>query len=557
MAFREQLTLTTAPSGAGKTYVRCSRFLVNEFLIYEKGQSWSNFPVNIDAIADHFIEKDKLTDQAAEDKRDEIYDRIKIIPQDELKDWQHGLSGPWDFFADIDLTGAHISIDEAHLYFLTERNNNNVAQWQEWIGAIRHAGATVELVTQTPAKIPTKIQQEAGAEITLIDSQGARDPFFKILMADWYELVAKFRGDYVSYFVEVRKKRYGKKWKVEQTIAHRRNPKYFAFYNSFNEVGKVQGSEAQKHEYEKRGWLSLLRWFYLRNAMTITLRMTAATLVVCFLFLIPKIPLTIIDKLSEHHKNTQLRRERERGVEKKPAPKVINSTYVGTNRAGGPLPVLPGAKTDQEKIIQLEKEYAQITRDFLALRSQYNGLVKTIDQVRSQNDEIGMLFETWAVTRGGRIIKPGDKLLTIDGEKEIKDFDYENSKVNYTDDTSGWVTIGQRRLSVSLPDESLQADAEANQGTPQRGPGAGREKENSRSRVNHLQSNRPTTRVGSVDHRQADESHNRGIPGATTETGHIGSDQSANRPRDNGTQSVPEYRTGQARGSVLSRPTPQ
>lgn len=557
MAFREQLTITTAPSGAGKTYVRCARFLVNEFLLYEKGVSWSNYPVNVDTIADHFVEKDNLSDQAAEEKREEINQRIRIIPAEELKDWQHGLSGPWQYFADLDLTGAHISIDEAHLYFITEAKNTNVPQWQEWIGAIRHAGATVELVTQTPAKIPVKIQQEAGAEITLIDTQGARDPYFKILLADWYELKAKLFGSYVSYFVEVRKKRYGKKWKVEQTIAHRRDPKFFAFYNSFNQIGQVQGSEAQKHEYEKRGWLSLIKWFYVRNFMTITLRCSAAFLVCALLFMLPMFPQSVIKKMSAHHRETMQKRQDERDRKAGKIPKVIESVYVAPDPNQIHKRVEQVDVNTRAEVEELKRVHQQISRDYLRLQAQHNSLLNRIIEVRSQNDEIGMLFETWAVTRGGRVIRPGDKIQTIDGEKEIKGFDYESSKVNYSDDTSGWVTIGQRRLSNTLPNEGVQTNGEAYQGAASRSPGGSRPGGQRETRIDHMQSNRPTTVVSPVDRSQANESNDRGIPGAATKVGDTRHHQAADRKGDHGTQSVLEHRTSQARRSILSGNTPQ
>src|SRR5688500_7782343 len=94
---------TTGAPGTGKTYSRCARFLYDWWLPEETGVHWSNFPINVDAFAKKFPNANE---------------RIRIIPKEELAKWTacDGTHGPWDFFHEMDLQGAHIAIDECHNY---------------------------------------------------------------------------------------------------------------------------------------------------------------------------------------------------------------------------------------------------------------------------------------------------------------------------------------------------------------------------------------------------------------------------------------------------------
>ncbi len=57
MAMNSVITITTGVPGAGKTYVRAARFLVDDFLINSNGIHISNFPLNIDAISETVYKK--------------------------------------------------------------------------------------------------------------------------------------------------------------------------------------------------------------------------------------------------------------------------------------------------------------------------------------------------------------------------------------------------------------------------------------------------------------------------------------------------------------------
>ena len=57
MSNQSVILLTTGVPGAGKTYVRASRFLLDDFLINTKGIHISNFPLNIDRISEDVSKK--------------------------------------------------------------------------------------------------------------------------------------------------------------------------------------------------------------------------------------------------------------------------------------------------------------------------------------------------------------------------------------------------------------------------------------------------------------------------------------------------------------------
>lgn len=477
MAYRPQLLVTTAPSGAGKTYVRCARFLVNEFLPLEQGVSWSNFPLEREPFYKHF--KGKMTEE-------ELDRRLRQIPEEELENWRNGFSGPWDYFQDKDLKGAHIQLDEAHRY--VKKDKESLANWAEWLGAVRHAGGTVELITQAPSKLHKDVRDEAEGKIILIDSQGIVDPYFKIQMADWYEMKAMMTGRYVSYFVEVRFKRYDEKFKREKSVYHARIPKYFAFYNSYNEVGKVKGSKAQKQEFQKRSFFSLLWWFYIRNCFTLTIRSSIAAAVILLLVYLPTITNTVLMKARAYQKAA---------VKKNDRPALPKSN--GIDQHGNP-DYWPKPELDPEKVKLLQAELIEKNRvinqqasDYHKLNAIHQTMMTQIIKAKQANDLIGMLFQDKAVTVSGRTVTVGDILQTFDGEKTIKGFNYERSQIEFTDATSAWVTIGQRRVQDAANVPEIPTDAETSRGAFRANPRTTKRGSGGPTSTHHLPSGRATS----------------------------------------------------------------
>ena len=264
MGARSVVTLTTGPAGSGKTYVRCARFLVDEFLPDREGIHYSNFPVFREAVANAVTVK---TGKPA----DVYLERVQLIPESVIATWISGASGPWDYFADKSLDGCHIAIDECHNFCGAKSNHKVRSRWQSWLGEIRHQGATVEFLSQSPEKVAKEIHYEAGLRLSLINSEDRRDPFFGILMGDWYELRAGFiTKEYETSVWEVERRNIDGKWIEQHKRVFTLDPYYFQFYDSFSTP--MQGghkSTGQQREFQKRSKSELLLWFAKRNALVV------------------------------------------------------------------------------------------------------------------------------------------------------------------------------------------------------------------------------------------------------------------------------------------------
>lgn len=267
MGARSVITLTTGPAGSGKTYVRCARFLLDEWLPERSGVHYSNFPVFRDKVAEFSAKKTGKLES-------EILDRIQIIPESTLDLWVNGHSGPWDFFRDKNLDGCHIAIDECHNFCGAKTNHKIRQRWQAWLGEIRHQGATVEFLSQSPEKVAKEIHYEAGLRLSLVNSEDRRDPFLGILLGDWYELKAAFvTKEYQTVVWEIERRNVDGKWIEQNKRVFTLDPFYFQFYDSFSRP--VQGGEkatGQKREFEKRSKPALIRWFLRRNVFSIAPR---------------------------------------------------------------------------------------------------------------------------------------------------------------------------------------------------------------------------------------------------------------------------------------------
>lgn len=296
MGLRATTLLTTAPAGSGKSYVRCARFLVDDFLRDTDGVHISNFPIGL-VPSDHpfpptyegetFI--DRIAEAVAKARKcdpQNIKDRLEIIPEEVLEKWRDETSGPWDYFAEQDLSGAHIAIDEIHNYCGSKASRGHKGKWSKWLGEIRHRGATVEMISQHESKIASEIKHEAGGLIQVVKKDDELDPLFGIHLGDWYELRAKFlTGKYTSCVAQIEKRDEAGKWKVNSVRRWWMTPDYFRFYDSHNapQSGSGAGTTAPKKEFQKRSALGLLRWFVFRNLPQV---FTRALMVGVFLWLI-------------------------------------------------------------------------------------------------------------------------------------------------------------------------------------------------------------------------------------------------------------------------------
>ena len=265
---------TTGAPGTGKTYSRCARYLYDWWLPEETGVHYSNFPVKIEAFLA---------------KYPDARERIKIIPPEELEKWAlcDGIHGPWEYFRDFDLQGAHIAIDECH-NFLRRSGRGVVAnsdRWQRWLGEIRHRGCTVEFLSQDPHKVHPTVEQHSAVRIQLVSSEDRRDPIFGCLLGDWYELRAGVTGEYENVIWQLEERRINGKWRQSDFLRFTIEPQYFGLYDSFNAPqsggGKATG---QDRVFQKRGKFGLLSWFLKRNWWRLVTRsfIGVCALWVCF-----------------------------------------------------------------------------------------------------------------------------------------------------------------------------------------------------------------------------------------------------------------------------------
>lgn len=291
------IILTTGVPGCGKTYIRCARFLVDDFLVNTKGLHISNFPVNSDRIAGVVCKKIKkhrgfLGIFRKPVTEDDIKKRLIVIPDDILQSWRSEQSGPWDYFTGWDLKYAHIAIDEIHNFINSRSSAAYLKLWDDFLGEVRHRGCTFEGLTQDFDSVDKVLSGRASIRLELIPGEDLRDPFFKIKLADWYELKAAFLGTYHKTVFMYEKRKQGSSWKVNHISRFLITPDYYSFYNSYNaslqEKEKGQGgnedSRAPEHEFQRRTRFSLLVWFLRRNFFSLFFRILITIFVVWLCF---------------------------------------------------------------------------------------------------------------------------------------------------------------------------------------------------------------------------------------------------------------------------------
>lgn len=277
------ILLTTGVPGCGKSYIRAARYLVDSFLPETDGTHISNFPLNPDLIAEDVAANMNITRKGFLSrffgKRNviqsaDIRKRIILIPDNVIKSWRKEESGPWDYFSDANLQGAHIAIDEIHEIVSYSKSKDYIDKWDEFLGQIRHRGCTFEGITQDVKRVHPCLVNRAGLRLELFPAEDLRDPFFKISLLDWYNLKAAFTGSFHKTIILLEKRKAASgKWVVNRHERYLLMPEYFKYYNSFsaslqekeNTDGTISEDRAPEYEYQKRSRLGLLLWFIWKN----------------------------------------------------------------------------------------------------------------------------------------------------------------------------------------------------------------------------------------------------------------------------------------------------
>jgi Chromosome segregation ATPases len=286
MSRRNVVEFLTAPARSGKSFRMVVR-ICDEILPNGEGIVYTNLPLYPEKIADHCALKHGLD-------RESVLARIHIIPREIEHAWKeagmpiydgttgrklgtNSFDGPWNYFADKELSGATIIIDEIHNFCGSIGTPKAISNnWQKWLGELGHNQAIFLCISQAPEKVHACIKQEAGASYVIRNTGLDRDPYFKIELYDWFELWSGLFGRPYRIFVfeQELQKSEGRRVKGQRKLTLM-GPPYFDYYDSFNKpIASEQTANLNpfEHEYEKhlrkgalRGRLSLLRWFFVKN----------------------------------------------------------------------------------------------------------------------------------------------------------------------------------------------------------------------------------------------------------------------------------------------------
>jgi len=270
MSVRATVVCTFGPPGAHKTYVRCAEFLI-KWVRFERGTHYSNFPVDVDALAAYMLRKHKIPEATTRAK-------VHVFPREEFDRWRKAetvkridpsveVRGPWHYFKELgleDLSGCHVAIDEAHIVLPKSGQVNTRRQWGDWLAEIRHAGCTIEFISQHIDRVDEDVQRMAEERIEISNLERRVEPLFRIPMASWYELRAAFSGRYTPCVVESYQRKHLGKWTVEYERRYYPNPDKYVLYNSYS-AGQSDASTGTagnvQHKFQELGDWGTVKWF--------------------------------------------------------------------------------------------------------------------------------------------------------------------------------------------------------------------------------------------------------------------------------------------------------
>lgn len=348
------LYLTTGQPGCGKTYSRV-RWLISEFLPNSTGLYITNFPLNVELIADAVASKTGKT-------REEYISRIHVIPNDEMKSWMSlndrsrkqdlsemknsGNFRPVQYLESLDLNNARVAIDEFHLYFEKKSPPDLLLMWNNWFSEIRKTGCTFEAITQDMSLLPVEFIGKVGVRTDLIPYGTTRDPFLNIPLSDYYELRAAYLGIREQKICQTEYRKgtsfTGRaKWLVNHVEKFSITSEFFPFYNSYQRTGSdgKKGSvtlPADRYKKLTALWFLRRHFFKLLGRLIIVVLFFWLTLGGGFTFLIDKFVRTL-GKVTE----ANMRKKENANVQpKKPNP--VSPSVASSAASGATSPVQPG-----------------------------------------------------------------------------------------------------------------------------------------------------------------------------------------------------------------------
>lgn len=277
------IEFTTGPVGSGKSYRRCAYFIVNELLNPKLPSAkgiWCNYPIMFEPWVDaKGVERGGLIQvvlaKYPEMTEEEIRSRVKVFPPEVVESWSRAgkthrdpVIGPWDYFNEneVEKDGWHVAIDEIH-NFAPHKDKKARLAWSVWLGEIRHEGVTIEFVTQKPTKVNMAIRDHAEVRRFLVKRSEDTDPYFGIILDDWYQLGTVFGKEYKPSVWQIEQREVMGKWSPRgMPLPFWFDPELFACYNthSASNATGASGGGAEK-PYELLSKLGLVAWFMRRN----------------------------------------------------------------------------------------------------------------------------------------------------------------------------------------------------------------------------------------------------------------------------------------------------
>lgn len=288
---KSTITITTGEPGAGKTLSRGVIYVTEVFLRDKTGILYHNLPLNHEKIAE-YMQKNYKKDYH------EILNRLVKISDEETEKWKTECF--FKYFHDKDLQNAYVLIDEAHVFFGTKTLNSKpglVPEIEKALSEFRHNGARLELLTQSYKTLHTVVRYRVGYAISIMNYQDYNDVVFGIRMADWLQLLAKFKGFYTSGSLQTESKVQEDKLMKIGTRVWWHNSEYYSMYDSYNSGAGSKGADSNqlKDDWQLRSWPSLIVWFLRRNFFNLFIGSRISIISWCLVIFIYIGPKTVIN----------------------------------------------------------------------------------------------------------------------------------------------------------------------------------------------------------------------------------------------------------------------
>jgi hypothetical protein len=266
------VSIVLGPGGTGKSFSQM-RWIANEFLPNRTGKLITNLPVHVDALADYCEEVHRMD-------RLQVLERIEFIPKEVLADWMAEKRGPWDYFADDahgvnPINKAHIIIDECDNYIPRGHSAGRDWRtcWAQWLGTLRHRGATICFMTQDERKVASEISAHAERRVVLSSGLSQRMPLIGVPYSDFYQLLAKVTGRYQRLVIEIEMCKVGERFEQVSRDVFPLSGRYFDLYDSYNATEQGDsGARGEAMEWERFGWIRFLKWLFWKNVFGLAWR---------------------------------------------------------------------------------------------------------------------------------------------------------------------------------------------------------------------------------------------------------------------------------------------